>query len=33
MNPLARKYVEPYSANEMALICPVIERVVVMTED
>ena len=33
MNPLARKYVKPYSANEMALICPVIERVVVMTEE
>lgn len=32
MNPLARKYVKPYSADEMALICPVIERVVVMTE-
>ena len=32
-NPLARKYVEPYSAYNMAMICPVVERVVVMAEE
>ena len=32
-NPLAREYVEPYSADAMALLCPVVERVVVMAEE